>query len=202
MEKSIENIWKKGFLNQESNQAPKIEALYNKKSLLLVEKIKQTYKKDNLAIIPIAIIGLLGCLYFGKILFGIYLFLLLMSLFYLNKRALNPLEKLELNTSSYAYLVSYRNCIWGIIKSYTKVFALVAPITLAAGCYIYFKDTLWFQEFINNQEIGKIILVTIVTLSTVSLLCTAVYRATTELTYGNYLRNLNTIISDLEELQK
>ncbi|GAA4273453.1 hypothetical protein U6A24_19220 [Aquimarina gracilis] len=202
MEKSIENIWKEGFLNQESILAPKIEALYNKKSMLLVEKIKQTYKNDNQAIIPIAIIGLLGCLYFGKIALGAYLFLLLISLFYLNKRALNPLEKLELNTSSYTYLVSYKNCIRNIIKSYTKVFAFAAPFAVAIGCLIYFKDVPWFQEMISNQEIGKTLLVSIGCLLMVSLLFTSIYRVTTELMYGNYLRNLNAIISDLEELQK
>ncbi len=202
MEKSIENIWKKGFLNDESNQAPKIEGLYNKKSLLLVEKIKQTYKKDNLAILPIAGILLVGCLYFGKVVLGLYIFLILLSLFYLNKKALHPLEKLELNTSSYAYLVDYRKCIMAIIKSYTQVFALIAPFAIGIGCLIYLKDNPWFQTFVINEEISKISLICVIALFLVSLIFTAIYKATTELTYGNYLKNLNEIISDLEELKK
>ena len=45
MNKSIENIWKEGFTNKDL-MIPKINDFYNKKSISLVEKIIDGFKKE------------------------------------------------------------------------------------------------------------------------------------------------------------
>ena len=40
MRNSIEEIWKEGFLNEKSLVAPKINDLYNQKSMDLIDKMK------------------------------------------------------------------------------------------------------------------------------------------------------------------
>ena len=45
MNKSIENIWKEGFTNKDM-VIPKINNFYNKKSISLVEKVINTFKKE------------------------------------------------------------------------------------------------------------------------------------------------------------
>jgi len=42
MEKSIETIWKEGFLESDALVAPKLNDLYNQKSIHIVDKFKIT----------------------------------------------------------------------------------------------------------------------------------------------------------------
>ena len=50
MEKSIETIWKEGFLNQDALIAPKLNNLYNKKSTHIVDKFKRMFRINLIAI--------------------------------------------------------------------------------------------------------------------------------------------------------
>ena len=59
MDKSIEEIWSTGFQNNKYLIPPVVVDLYHKKSILTVDKLKSTSKKDNWSIIPIAIITLI-----------------------------------------------------------------------------------------------------------------------------------------------
>ena len=56
MEKSIESIWKEGFLKREDLVVPKLNNLYNKKSIDIVEKFRKMYKINIIAIIVFACI--------------------------------------------------------------------------------------------------------------------------------------------------
>ena len=56
MEKSIETIWKEGFLQSEALLAPKLNNLYTQKSISLVEKFRRRYKINRIAIIVFACI--------------------------------------------------------------------------------------------------------------------------------------------------
>ena len=56
MKKSIETIWQEGFLNNEALVAPKLNDLYNQKSIHIVDKFKRMYKINIIAIIAFAFI--------------------------------------------------------------------------------------------------------------------------------------------------
>ena len=49
MEKSIETIWKQGFISPESLIAPELNNLYNKKSIHLVDKFKRMFTVIQIA---------------------------------------------------------------------------------------------------------------------------------------------------------
>jgi hypothetical protein len=51
MEKSIENIWKEGFLKSDALVAPKINNLYNQKSKHLTAKFERMFKINLIAIV-------------------------------------------------------------------------------------------------------------------------------------------------------
>ena len=55
MKKSIEQIWKNGFLNEDLI-TPKIKSLYNQKSISLVESIINKFKKKVLLLLPLGIL--------------------------------------------------------------------------------------------------------------------------------------------------
>ena len=44
MEKSIESIWKQGFLENDAMVAPKLNNLYNQKSIHIIDKFKRMFK--------------------------------------------------------------------------------------------------------------------------------------------------------------
>ena len=59
MKKSIEEIWSEGFDNNNFSIPPVIVNLYDKKSILTIDKLKAATKKDNWSIIPMALIVLI-----------------------------------------------------------------------------------------------------------------------------------------------
>ncbi len=51
MEKSIENIWKEGFLKNDALTAPKINNLYNQKSIHIIDKFKRMFRINLISIV-------------------------------------------------------------------------------------------------------------------------------------------------------
>ncbi len=56
MEKSIEIIWKEGFLKKDALIAPKINDLYNQKSIDIVDKFRRMYRINIIGIVLFAVI--------------------------------------------------------------------------------------------------------------------------------------------------
>ena len=56
MEKSIETIWKEGFLKSDALVAPKVNDLYNQKSNHIIDKFKRMYEINLVAIVAFAFI--------------------------------------------------------------------------------------------------------------------------------------------------
>ena len=86
MEKSIEQMWNNGFLKNEKLLAPKLNDLYNQKSQLVIDKLKRTYTIDNKSMIPLAALVFGISAFFGYYLLGIYLMLITLVLFFLNRK--------------------------------------------------------------------------------------------------------------------
>ena len=82
MDKSIEEVWSKGFEDEKYLIPPVIDDLYTKKSILTVDKLKSVSKKDNWSIIPLSIITLIFFVIESKLLFGFYISALMLSLFF------------------------------------------------------------------------------------------------------------------------
>ena len=82
MDKSIEELWSKGFQDEKYLIPPVIDDLYTKKSILTVDKLKSVSKKDNWSLIPLSIITLIFFIIKSKLLFGLYISALILSLFF------------------------------------------------------------------------------------------------------------------------
>ena len=65
MERSIENIWKEGFLKSDALVAPKINNLYNQKSIHIIDKFKRMFKINLIAIIAFSFIFLIVSFFVG-----------------------------------------------------------------------------------------------------------------------------------------
>lgn len=199
MENSIENIWSKGFLKDETLLAPKITNLYNQKSKLLLDQFKRTYSLDNNSSIPLAVIVAVGFGLFNYIILGLYLMLIFLGLFFINRKLLRKLERIKITSTSYHYLLEYQKTIKGIIKFYTKLVGIGFPILILIGYWLFFKDTAIYSDFLKN-ETYVIVLIVLAGAAGLSLICLLAYRLTSELVYGKYIRKLDDIIRDMKEL--
>ena len=151
MNKPIENIWKEGFTKNDLI-IPKIVNFYNKKSINLVEKIIDGFKKQIAFLIPLVV-----CFF----LFNIWLdnenahFWGLISAspcifwFYLGKRQIKSISEIDYKASSYQYLVSIREKIEKIRRFNKRLAVSSVPITLLPMLiYTYYNQ--------RGKSIGEI----------------------------------------------
>lgn len=201
MEKSIEQIWNNGFLRDDKLLAPKINNLYNKKSQLLIEKLKYTYTVDNKSILPLAVLFFAISVFFEHYLLGIYLIILMLTLFFMNRKKLSDLEKISILGSNYEYLLEYRKMLESMNSFYTKLLALGVPIAGMIGYYLYFRNTPMFEDFLLLDLWFKlsIILGVAILLSSIGV---GAYKITSYIIYGKFLKKINEIIADMQELRK
>lgn len=201
MEKSIESIWTKGFLKEEDLVAPKINNLYQRKSSLLIEKLKRTYKADNKSILPLAALSIIGFGFFGHLPTGLYVMSLLIGMFFLNKKKLESLERISINSTSYNYLLEYRKMFMQIKSFYTRLLGIGLPLAGLIGFSLFFWDSPALQEFLQLKafQITGILLALSLVLSGIGILS---YRLSLSLIYGSFVQKLEEMISDMKELQK
>src|SRR5690606_13631363 len=105
MEKSIEMIWKEGFLKNEDIVIPKINDLYNQKSKSIVDKIMRMMKINNIVLIIIATLLLTYTLISGMpVLVGIFLLLLFTTPAIHSSIEIKNVPNIDRNKNSYLYL--------------------------------------------------------------------------------------------------
>jgi len=59
MEKSIESIWKEGFLKSDALVAPKVNNLYTQKSIHVIDKFKRMFRINLIAIVVFSFVFLI-----------------------------------------------------------------------------------------------------------------------------------------------
>ena len=107
MEKSIETIWKEGFLKSDALVAPKLNDLYNQKSKHLVDKYKRMFKINLIAIVAGSLLFLVASFVIGIPVTGIGFFLILSVVVIVNRKLLPGLEKIDKSENSYQYLKAF-----------------------------------------------------------------------------------------------
>ena len=200
MENSIETIWTKGFL-KEPLDAPKINNLYQKKSQLLIEKLKTTYRTDNRSIIPLAIMAVIGFSLVDHMIVGLYVMVLMMGMFFLNKKKLASLQKISIDTTSYEYLLEYREMFLQLKSFYTRLLGIGVPFAGILGYLLFFWNSPILNDFLKMKVIyivGILLALSII----LSVLGVFAYRISLKLIYGGFIQRLEDMIADMTELQR
>lgn len=201
MEKSIETIWKEGFLKDNELSTPKLNNLYNQKSQLVLEKIKRAMKIDNKGLIPLAILCIGGFSYTGYFFIGFYLMFLMMGLFFLNRNKIRELEKINIELDNYHYLLAYRTGIKKMVKFYIRLLGFGLPVVVLPGYWLFFRNTEMYQEFISETEMFIVLVILLLTI-VISVMGIFIYWITTKMIYGNLLKKLDGILKDMEALKE
>ena len=217
MEKSIETIWKEGFLKNEALVAPKLNDLYNHKSIHIVDKFRRMYKINIMAIFVFALL-ILPFTYFTNMPYmGIPMFILFNVIIFFSTKFKNKLDKIETSDNSYQYLMSFNIWIKEMVSFNTKMSRYLYPyVFLSAVMGFWFGNiggSIPGQDFVNellvdypdmNMVFGIPILMLIGAIIIIFILAFFGGRIGNwdlNLVYGRIIKKLDLLISEMEELR-
>jgi hypothetical protein len=217
MERSIENIWKEGFLKSDALVAPTINNLYTKKSIHIIDKFKRMFKINLIAIVAFSFIFLIVSFFAGIPITGLMFFITLTVLVIINKHLLESLEKIDKGQSSYQYLKAFNQWIEKQVAINKRFASFLYPIVfLSMVIGFWFKDAegmplgkRFISEVITNFPdiyliYGIPLIAIIAVLLIVSLLAIfggKIYQLDLNLVYGRMFKKLKELMADIEELK-
>ena len=217
MEKSIENIWKEGFLKSDALVAPKINNLYNQKSIHIIDKFKRMFKINLIAIVAFSFAFLIVSFLIGIPITGILFFVTLSVLVFINRKLLNDLGKIDFGISSYQYLKAFnqwKNKQVSINEKISKLLYPIIFISLILG--FWFKDAEGMplgERLVNEILVGfpdtylifGIPLIGIfIVLLIIALLVHfggRIYKWDVNIVYGRVFKKLDELMADIESLR-
>ncbi|WP_282124203.1 hypothetical protein [Algibacter mikhailovii] len=217
MEKSIENIWKEGFLKSDALVAPKINNLYNQKSIHIIDKFKRMFKINLIAIVAFSFAFLIVSFLIGIPITGIIFFATLSVLVFINKQLLNDLEKIDLGISSYQYLKAFSQWINKQISINKKVSRFLYPIIFISMILgFWFKDAEGMP--LGERLVGEIlvgfpdvylifgvpligIVIALLILALLAFFGGRIYTWDLNIVYGRLFKKLEEMMTDIESLR-
>ena len=218
MEKSIETIWSEGFLKNDALVAPKINDLYNQKSIDIVEKFKRMYKINIIAIVIFSVL-IIPVSYITRMIYmGVPVAILFIAITFIAKKFSKRLHNISKNKSSYDYLSSFNKWVEDMIAVNSKLSTFIYP-------YIFTAMTIgfWFielngntggtlfvngliSEFPNTPLVnGFPVLLLIpyfIIIGALAFFGGRIGRWDINLVYGGILSRLKDLLNDMEELKK
>jgi hypothetical protein len=210
MEKSIESIWKEGFLNKQSLIAPKISNLYDKKSLHIITKFRRMFFFNIWGIIIFSSLIFIGSYLLGAILAGSIVFIMMMYVAYISYNELKSLDKIDKSQNSYLFLISLKTWIYKSIERYGKLYRIVYPTLILTFYFgIWFSSNLKDVRLKVSQQsnlifglhLGTTVFVLILALL-ISMFSKAIHRKDVMTIYGGILNKLDECLKEMEELRK
>lgn len=212
MEKSIESIWKQGFLNSDALVAPKLNNLYNQKSIHVIDKFKRMFKINLISIVVGSILFLGISFLIGIPWMGIGFFLTLSVIVIVNRRLSRGLAKIDKSENSYHYIKAFDN--W--MKQQVSVNSLMARfyyplffLSILLGFWQQLGEAITNKLVLNYPGIDLIfgvplflIIGVVLMMALIFYFGARIYIWDFKVVYGGVLRKLNEIIADMEELRK
>ena len=218
MEKSIESIWKEGFVNDDKLIAPKVNDLYNQKSIDIVSKFKRMYKINVIGIVLFSFIILPFTYFFKMPYMGIMMFFLFNTIIIVNRKIIYALNKIDNSLNSYEYLISFENWTDDLINLNIKLSRFLYPYVFLAMFFGFWCGEIggdipgdivikgFVSEFPNTPLVFGFPLVFIAIMLSIMLFLALVGGRIGEwdfnLGYGRIMRRLKTMIKDMEELRQ
>ena len=218
MEKSIELIWKEGFLKSNVLVAPQVNDIYNKKSVHIVDKFTRMFKTNITAIVVGSFFVVLLSYAVNIPYMGIGIFFIVNTLALINIELKKDLSKIDKNASSFEYLKTFEN--W--MKEQTSINEKFAR-ALYPLIFIAMVVGFWFGSFggdipgetmvneilLNNPDTTLVFgiplymwIAGILMIILLTFFGGKIYRWDLNIVYGRVFKKLDEIIADMEELRK
>lgn len=218
MEKSIESIWKEGFLKTDALVAPKLNDLYNQKSIHLLDRFEKTYKWNLIFLVVFAFVVLIISIPVGMKYMGIPMFFILNILVFISKQHFDSLKSIDKTQNSYQYLKAYDSWLNKKITAIAKVYSVVYPLIFLSMVFgFWFLDvgdkgflgniiTAWLvEEFPSISLVAGVplfgIIGVVVMTGLISFYSKKMYLLDLKAVYGNLMEKLAELLSDMEKLR-
>lgn len=208
MEKSIEAIWKKGFLEPEALVVPKLNNLYDQKSKHLIDKFTRMFKINLNAIFIGSIVVLVISFLVGIPVMGILLVIISNTIVIVNRKLQKGLLEINVNANSYQYIKTFDGWLKDQLAINSKMARIYYPLIFLSVVLGF-----WFSPNIPNifespnqiyffygipvfWALGVLFITALL-----SLFGGVIYKWDVNLVYGNVFRKLNDMIADMDELR-
>tara|TARA_R110002050_G_scaffold94765_2_gene197174 strand:+ start:27486 stop:28124 length:639 start_codon:yes stop_codon:yes gene_type:complete len=211
MEKSIESIWKQGFLDNNAMVAPKLNDLYNQKSIHIIDKFKRMFKINLSALVIFSFIVLTASFVVKIPVMGVLMFILLNVIVVVNKKLSKGLDAIDKNVSSYQYLKSFDTWMKDQIAINYKMSRYIYPyifIAMVSGFWFssQFRESLnrMFGGYQSYMAFGVpvfLVLAIVVIVIVLAVFGGRIYMWDLNLVYGRVLKKLDELIADMEDLR-
>jgi hypothetical protein len=149
MEKSIENIWNQGFLDEGALVVPKINKLYEVKSINTIDKFQSIYRKNYWFLWLLLAVNFIGGSLMVNVYLGLYMAVLFIPMLVLSKKQIKRMDSIDANESSYHYLESFNDWLQKMIDDFRWVYQFFYPL--------YFIGMVWFLGMMDTGEDGEYI---------------------------------------------
>jgi len=213
MTKSIETMWKEGFVNETQLTAPKVNDLYNRKSQNIVDKLLNMFAINIKMLVIGSVLMVLGMSLIGAPLFGIYVCILLVPLIVIAKKELKRSVDISKGQSSYDYLINFDNWLKHSIETYARYYRIFYPlfflgmatravISKAGGKII----ALLMEKFPTDVVILGLPYYLFMALACIGFIIVkyadALYRLDLNIVYGRQFKKLDELIKDMKSLRR
>lgn len=212
MEKSIEAIWKEGFLNEKSLIAPKINDLYNQKSMHMADRMIRMFRINLTIIVIIAVVIPVLYYFLDALLQGLAASVLLLFTAWYNKRQIDSVKTLDQGVTSLDYLRSLEQWLKDVLSRGEIIARFSYPLYIVIAI-----STIWsawnkqgvtmkiqqkFPDFIpaNNLDLAAIAIAGILTLL-MFWFSVKIYKWEVRVMYGRVFRKLEETIAEMEQLK-
>lgn len=211
MEKSIETIWKEGFLENDALVAPKLNNLYNQKSIHIIDRFKRMFKINLNALVVFSFVILVAAFFVKIPVLGVLMFILFNVIVIVNKKLLKGLNTIDKNVSSYLYLKSFDSWMKEQISINMKMSRYIYPyifLAMISGFWFSsdFQDT--FNRILDDHQIYLIygipvfwVLGGLFIMMLLAIFGGRIYKWDLNIVYGRILKKLGETLADMEELR-
>lgn len=218
MEKSIEKIWTEGFLADDALIAPRVNNLYDQKSIHIIDKFTRMFKINLISIVIFSFLLLVVTYMVDALITGVIVFIILSVLVGINRKLLQGLKRIDNGMSSYHYVKSFSNWMKIQIEINKKFASVLYPVVFVAILLgVWFKDL--EGELLGERLVSEItygfpeiylvfgvpligIIIALVIISLLVIFGGRIYEFDLKIVYGRVLKKLETLLSDLEYLNQ
>ncbi|WP_394225432.1 hypothetical protein [Pseudoalteromonas spongiae] len=212
MNKSIETMWKQGFISEGELVAPKVNDLYNRKSQNLVDKLQHMFAVNIKAIVIGALLLLVVMSLIGAPWLGIYICVLLAPLVLMARKELDKSYNLSKGQSSLEYLENFNAWLHDSITRYAIYYKFFYPLFYVgmvsqglasdAGTRVMARLLKAYPtDYVFLDIPGYVWALITVLLLVVIKYSAALYRLDLNMIYGRQFKKLEELIKDMRALK-
>lgn len=212
MTRTIETIWKEGFLKEQTLSVPVVNNIYNRKSQNLVDRLQHMFMLNIKGLIIGSVIMLVVMSLIGAPFLGLYICCLLAPLVLIAKKELKKSVNLNKGQSSYEYLKNFDAWLKSSIEVYSNYYKWFYPLFFAgmstqavvskAGGKLITLMLEWLPtEILFFGLPFYLIAVLFILTAILARYAEAIYQWELNLVYGRQFSKLEELISDMEELR-